>query len=65
MIKKYNLVPFACGLLAIVAWGCAAPVAPEEPDQGESGDHQWQQIQSLCQEDLIDEFLLNERQIHH
>lgn len=37
MIKKIDLGPFACGFLALLAWGCAAPVAPEEPDPGASG----------------------------
>jgi Ca2+-binding RTX toxin-like protein len=37
MIKKIDLGPFACGFLAMLAWGCAEPVAPEEPDPGASG----------------------------
>lgn len=37
MIKKYDLGPCACAFLAVLVWGCAAPVAPEDPNQGESG----------------------------
>jgi Ca2+-binding RTX toxin-like protein len=37
MIKKYDLGPCALGLLTIFAWGCASPVAPEDPNGGESG----------------------------
>jgi Ca2+-binding RTX toxin-like protein len=37
MIKKYDLGPCAWGILAMLVWGCAAPVASEDPNGGESG----------------------------
>src|SRR5690349_6165311 len=37
MIKKYDLGPCAWGVLAMLVWGCAAPVASEDPNGGESG----------------------------
>jgi Ca2+-binding RTX toxin-like protein len=37
MIKKYDLGPCAWAILAILVWGCASPVAPEDPNGGESG----------------------------
>lgn len=37
MIKKYDLGPCALALLAMFVWGCASPVAPEDPNGGESG----------------------------
>jgi Ca2+-binding RTX toxin-like protein len=37
MIKKYDLGPCAWGILAMLVWGCAAPVASEDPTGGESG----------------------------
>lgn len=33
MIKYCDLGPWAFGLLATLAWGCASPVAPEDPNQ--------------------------------
>jgi Ca2+-binding RTX toxin-like protein len=37
MIKKFDLGPCAWGLLAMLAWGCASPVAPEDPNAGGAG----------------------------
>lgn len=37
MINNYHLAPCALGLLALLAFGCAAPVTPEDPDPGASG----------------------------
>lgn len=36
-MNKYNLGPCVLGLVSALAWGCAAPVAPEDPGQGEAG----------------------------
>lgn len=40
MTVKYDFAPCTLSLLALLAWGCAAPVAPEEPDTaGSSGQN--------------------------
>jgi len=37
MITKNDIGPCVCALLAILAWGCAAPVAPEDPEGSGAG----------------------------
>jgi Ca2+-binding RTX toxin-like protein len=40
MTVKYDFAPCTLSLLALLAWGCAAPVAPEEPSSaGSSGQN--------------------------
>jgi Ca2+-binding RTX toxin-like protein len=40
MTVKYDFAPCTLSLLALLAWGCAAPVAPEEPNSaGSSGQN--------------------------